>query len=170
VAIGKRLADPIRVVSITCDTAIDREATPLLDYQLTRDEGMVRALPGERLTWFTLRPLRGDLVASIRGYERPLACRLAFSASCIACSDPTVLPPEAWTQDGAARTLRHDALDEMPDQLWEELGAVALQLGGLTRGEKRRFELPRGLRVIQRPAAATTAPSADDSTPDPRGE
>jgi hypothetical protein len=158
------------VVSITCDTSVDREATPLLDYQMTRDESLVKPLPGERLTWFTLKPLKGDLVASLRSYDRPLCYRLAFSAACIACSDPSVLSPEAWTQDGPARTLRHDALDEMPDQLWEELGAVALQLGTLTRGEKRRFELPRGLRVIQRPAAATTAPSADDSTPDPRGE
>jgi hypothetical protein len=168
VAIGKRLTDPIKVVSMSCDTAIDREKTPLGDYAESRDASLVVALPGQTLTWFTLRPITGDLVATAKSYPRPVCHRVAFALACTACSDPGVLAPGAWRGDGAARTLRDDAIDELPDQLWDELGHVALQLGGLTRGEGLRFVPLAGLRVIRRPQSGTTAPSAESKTPAPR--
>jgi hypothetical protein len=160
-AIGRRLTDSIRVVSITCDTAIDRTATPILDYAETRDQGLVKPLPGEQLTWFTLRPIPADLAASVRTYQSPLAEQTAFLVACEACSDPGVLPPESWTGDGEGRRLKGSALRGLPDQLWMELGAVALRLGTLTVGESPRFGLPAGLPVIPRRPKDTTAGSAD---------
>lgn len=167
-AIGKRLTDPIRVVSVSCDTAIDRERTPLGDYAISRDPAVVVPVPGQALTWFTLKPLSGELAAQARTYPRPVCHRVAFQLACTACSDPDVLGPGSWRGEGTSRTIKDEALDALPDQLWDELGHVALQLGGLTRGEELRFAPLAGLRVIRRPQSGTTAPSASDSAPAPR--
>lgn len=164
-AIGRRLTDSIRVVSISADTAIDRAKTPLLDYAETRDPALVVALPGEQVTWFTLRPISSDLTASVRTYQSPLAEQTAFLVACEACSDPGVLPPESWTGDGDGRRLKGSALRGLPDQIWMELGAVALRLGTLTVGERPRFALPGGLPVTPRPRSDTTAGSADGKSP-----
>lgn len=169
-AIGKRLTDPIKVVSVTCDDAIDSERTPLWDYEIERDPSKVVALPGQRLTWFTIAPLRGDAAAQCRTYSSPIAERLAFARACTDCSDPDVIPPEGWTTTGTMRHLRDDSLNVLPDQLITELGRVVLQLGELTRGEPLRFVPPAGLRVIRRRASGTTARSAESSTPETHGD
>jgi hypothetical protein len=163
VAIGKRLTDPVKVVSWSCDTAIDRAATPEWDYRTTRDMALVKALPGQALTVFTLRPLPGDRVAHARSYASPIAERIAFALACVGCSDPDALGPEAWDGDGAARHLRDDALATLPDQCWMELGRVAIELGELTTGGKQRFVPPAGLRVIRTRVSGTTAPSVDSN-------
>lgn len=166
--IGRRLTDSIRVVSISADTAIDRAKTPILDYAETRDAALVQALPGEHLTWFTLRPISSDLAASVRTYQTPLAEQTAFLVACEACSDPGVLPPESWTGDGEGRRLKGSALRGLPDQVWMELGAVALRLGTLTVGERPRFALPGGLPVTPTLRSAMTAGSAEGKSPRPR--
>lgn len=164
-AIGKRLTDPVKVVSWACDTAIDRAATPEWDYKTTRDMSLVKVLPGQTLTVFTLRPLPGDRAAQCRSYASPIAERVAFALACAGCTDPDTLGPDAWDGDGAARHLRDDAIAALPDQVWMELGRVALELGELTKGEKQRFVPPAGLRVIRTRVSGTTAPSAGASEP-----
>lgn len=164
-AIGKRLMDPIKVVSTTCDTALDRERTPLLDYVESRDEKLPVAHQGQRLTWFTLRPLKGDLPEYCRSLGSPLAERLAFSYACVACSDPEVMGHEAWVGEGDGRRVKPQVLDELPDQLRHELGHVALRLGELTQGEAPRYGLPAGLPVTRRQPSASTAASATSSAP-----
>lgn len=168
-AIGRRLTDPVRVVSWSCDAAIDRAETPEWDYRTTRDPGLVRALPGQALTWFTLRPIPGDTAMHCRSFASPIAERVAFALACTACSDET-LGPGDWTGEGIGRRVKEEALLRLPDQLVMELGRVALELGELTVGEKPRFVPPAGLRVIRTPVSGTTAPSAESSTPATQGE
>jgi hypothetical protein len=167
-AIGRRVTDPIRVVSTTADTALDRTATPLLDYIESRDPALPRAIPGQRLTWFTLRPLPSEIVGSVRTYQSPLAEQTAFLIACSACDDADLLPPDSWTGDGDARRLKGSVLARLPDQLWQELGAVALRLGTLTVGEAPRFGLPAGLPVTRtRPNATTVGSATGSGRPDP---
>lgn len=168
-AIGRRLTEPLKVVSWACDSAIDRAATPEWDYRTTRDPSLVKALPGQALTWFTLRPLPGDTAMHCRSYASPIAERVAFALSCTGCSDET-LGHEDWTGDGATRRVKEDALSRLPDQIVMELGRVAIELGELTSGEKPRFVPPAGLRVIRTRASGTTAPSVESSAPANPGE
>lgn len=169
-AIAKRIAEPIRVVSTKADTAIDRELTPLADYEDTRDPSLVHERPGERLTWFTLRPLKPEETAYCQGLGSGLAFYEAFVAACTGCSDPDALGPEAWADEGSGRHLRRSAMATLPDQVWRELGAVALRMGGLQPGEARRYGRPGGSQGTPTPPSDTTAESVDGRRPTPRGE
>lgn len=168
-AIGRRLTEPLKVVSWTCDTAIDRAATPEWDYRTGRDPALVKVLPGQAATWFTLRPLPGETAMHCRSYASPIAERVAFALACTACSDDT-LGADDWTGDGTARRVKEEALSRLPDQLVMELGRVVIELGELTAGEKRRFVPLAGLRVTRTHASGTTAPSAENSAPATRDE
>jgi len=85
--IGRRVRDPLKVVSVTCDTAIDQQRTPMLDYTETRDPKLVVALEGETPTWFTLEVLPGERADAIRSLASPMRERVAFQAACSACTD-----------------------------------------------------------------------------------
>lgn len=162
-AIGKRVTDPIQAVSVKCDTAIDHDQTPILDYIESRDMSVVKALPGAKLTIFTLQPLRPALVAHCRTSGGQTALFEAFLFGCTACTDHELLGPNDFVGVGVERHLKQQAMDRLPDQIWQELGHVVLQLGELTLGEELRFGLPAGLPATRRRRSSTTAPSASDS-------
>lgn len=164
-AIGKRVCDPIQAVSIKCDTAIDHDTTPLLDYLESRDLSLVKGIPGQQLTIFTLQPLRPELVAHCRTSGGQMALFEAFLFGCVSCTDHSVLSPSDFEGVGAERHLKQSAVSKLPDQLWQELGHLVLQLGELTLGEERRFGLPAGLPATRRPRSSTAAKSARDSEP-----
>lgn len=170
-AIGLRVRDPLKTISLTCERGLD-PAIPLLDleeYETSRDPALVRPAPGQTLTWFTLMPLAGDYADSIRAISEPLRYRVALARSCVACSDPAVLPPEAWEQTREGPRLRPEALGTLPDCLVSELGELALRLGDLSVGESLRSVAPAGSRAIRRQRSATSAGSAGGSSPAPRG-
>ena len=160
--IGRRVRDPLRVISITCEQSL-ADDIPILDleeYGQTRDPSLVRPRNGEELAWFTLAPLLSERAAAIRGVSSPLRERLAFAESCTSCSDTSILPLDSWEEIRFGRRLREAALADLPDQLWIELGSVALRLGELTVGEPLRFAAPAGLRVIRTRRSATPVQSA----------
>jgi hypothetical protein len=169
-AIGRKLTEPIRVVSVSCDTAIDTERTPIYDYEVDRLPEQIVAITGETLTWWTIKPLPGVQADACRASPSPQRERLAASIAVVDCSDMSVLGATAWETVDGSRHLRADAMNALPDQLWLELGSIALQLGNLTVGEKQRFVPPAGLRVIRRPESGTTARSAENKTPASPGE
>jgi len=57
--ISRRVTDPIKVASVTCDTSIDQSRTPMLDYTETRDQSLLVPVDGETITLFTLDQLPG---------------------------------------------------------------------------------------------------------------
>jgi len=160
--IGRRVRDPLRVISITCERSL-ADDIPVLDleeYGQTREPSLVRPRDGEELAWFTLAPLLSERAAAIRGVPSPLRERLAFSESCTNCSDTSLLPLDSWEEIRSGRRLREAALADLPDQLWIELGSVALRLGELTVGESPRFAAPAGSRATRTRRSATPAQSA----------
>jgi len=166
--IGRRVREPLRVVSVTCDSAIDQTKTPMLEYIESREPGLVVAMPGESVDWFTLEVLSGDRADAIRSLSSPIRERVAFQSSCSGCSNPDLLPADAWDGSGDTRKIRQRYMDQLPDKLPRELGAVALKLGELSVGESPRFGLPGGSLATPKRPRDTTAPSANDSAPSPR--
>ncbi len=165
-AVRKRITGSLKVVSFFCDDAIDRTKTPRLDYLQTRDEGLVVPNKGEQLTWFTLKPLSGDLPEHCRSYPSPMAERVAMQFGVTTCSDLDLIPSDSWEGEGDRRHLKDSVIDELQDNLRTELGTVALQMGDLSSGEERRFVPPAGLQVTRRQRSATTAESVTDSGPE----
>lgn len=150
-----------------CDTAIDKSATPILDYQDTRDEKLVKAHAGQRPTWFTLRPLDPGIAANIKSMLCPERELHAFMHGCTACTDHDLLAPDDWEGDGGSRCIRGRAIKKLPDQLWDELGRLVLKLGELTLGESPRFAAPVGSRVTPKMPTSTSAKSADSEATAP---
>lgn len=162
-AIGKRLTEPLKVVSILCDTALDTSppnGTPILDYERTRDPKLVKARAGEQVTWFTLQPLPGESQAIVKSYDSPQREYAAFQIGCVACSDPDLL---AWESVRDRKIITKESLDKVPDQLWHELGFLVLRMGTLSVGEEPRYGLPAGLPATRRPPSNTIAESAGGS-------
>lgn len=154
----KRATESLRVVSVTCDDAIDREKTPILDYVDSRDPALIVELPGKKVTWFTLDPLSGSTQSYVECRDSPLREMMAFQVSCTDCTDRDLLE---WKTDRGDRQVKIQCIDVLPTDLVHELGHVALLLGKLDPGEGRAFGLPRGLAVIRTRRPATTVPSAE---------
>ena len=158
--IHKRRTDPIRVVSIATDDAIDRERTLLVDYIRTRNPALVKEVAGHKVTWFELAPMDASQAAYVKTLKSP-ECELhAFLSGCRSCTDPELLPATLWEGDAGQRRIRFSAADTLPDGLWTELGRIVIELGHLSMGEGPRFSVPRGLPLTLRRATSMTADSA----------
>lgn len=138
-AIGKKLSDPLRVVSVQCDDAIDWSKTSKLDYIEKRDEKMVAALPGEQLCWFTIKPLPPGLVANITSLPGNEAKYRAFRFGVTDCSDPNL--GLKWNMKADYPFITD--MDEVPMKLWIEIGGLIIQREELSEGEEPRFVLSR---------------------------
>lgn len=136
-AIGRKISEPLRVVSVQCDTAIDWTKTSKLDYIEKREEKMVEAIPGEQLCWFTITPLPPGIVSKMMSLPREEGFLFAFRFGITDCSDPNL--GLKWNRRGDYPFI--EDLEDIPAPLWIEIGSLVIQREKLTEGEERRFVL-----------------------------
>lgn len=130
----------LRVVSFE-DSALDWVAMDGARYMRTRDESLVRVLPGQTATWYTLRPLPRellfdwvDLIAAPEGrWRRALAACLVQIENPISAETgqvtPTVWTPESLPLDGLGEGIRVGKLVDI-QRMIQPAGAV-YELGKL---------------------------------------
>lgn len=132
----RRVADPVKVVSMT-DDAIDWSATPRLDYAESRDPELVKALPGREddLVWFTVAPLESELASHVKTIASPHREWTAFMYGVVAVSKDLGLE---WSREGGRAAVTRKSMQSLTDDVIEEIGRVSLMLGNLTLGEGSR--------------------------------
>jgi hypothetical protein len=188
--------NPVETLRVVCvlDPAIDRAETPLTRYTETRDETLVRLLPGSLAFWCQLRPLDiGDFAAVDSTPTGPTKLIQAFRLACEGIENfegPSLaLRPSKMRGggDGKERPIWGDAeLERVYRRLGMafvyEIGQVAYERAtqGNGWGGSVCYTLPlssveglgriaRQLAALARETAGTPSSekSASDSTPTP---
>ena len=149
----------LQVVAVASDTAIDMTGTPIEEYLETRDFGLLKFLPDQEPTVFTLRPLPPGLVADCEAAMGERAYLMAFTVAVKSCNHAMQLGL-VWQGSGELQRLDLTQAKRLPSALWKELGQLALERSRLGEGEGRRFSAWDGWRSTRRLLGATSASSA----------
>lgn len=165
-SIGQRDKRDLVAISVTAEEAIDEGASSVEEYLESRDMRHITAIAGDKLTTFTLRQLPPALIAECKAHPSPVAEWMAFSFGCKSVSDNVGLQ---WLGGGKKEQRRIDpeSMDDLPVTVWEELGAVILERGNLTVGQKHRFEPAPGWRQTRRLVVGSNASCAETSEATP---
>lgn len=162
---------PLRVVSIA-DAALDwpemakaytgtegKYASAIQEYAQSRDEKMVRELPGKSLTWFTVRRLDADIVdLALSQVSDHMKHRFSLQYAVSRIENLTGLDGQVYARLEPEDERRVDGVPQMflsarqmaliAPQYVEEIGGVAFARSFLAPTTGVRYPLPRSWRLL----------------------
>lgn len=158
----------IRVASVA-DTALDIQAMTetgesgrhiIMEYAESRDETLVRALPGEKITWFHVRRLRSSEFIQVKQassdaeqYQRAFAIGVTKIENFAETGSRTVLPeytPDGQGQRGQGRIsfFTDEQMDRISPAFIEEIGSVVWQRSFLAHMPEVSYQPPPSFRRV----------------------
>jgi hypothetical protein len=162
---------PLRVVSVA-DSALDwlemaREfsgseakcATVIEEYATTREASMVREIPGQKLTWFTIRRLDAAIMDLVLSQENDhMRHRVALKYAVVRIDNLTALSGEQVARLEGEEERRIDGVPvphlsekqmaKIAPQYVDEIGGVAFALSFLAPTTAAYFPRPRSWRLL----------------------
>jgi len=94
------LLSPLKVACVI-DPSIDRASSDLIRYEQTRDPALIRALPGEKLILFNIRPLTTIQFTDYVEIQTSVAARYRAAFQCAIDSIEGIEPSgQAWKPTG----------------------------------------------------------------------
>lgn len=138
---GKKISEPIRVIAVCKEQAVDWSQTPRLEYVESRDDALVKLKPDEDPPiWFTLIPgLAPGQVARINSMSGDERYLWAFVFGVTDCT-PNPLGLH-WENSEGQRRVEFKTMKSVPADVWREIGSLVLQREELSEGEEPRFSL-----------------------------
>lgn len=163
------VGDSLRVVSVA-DMAIDTDAMnemgpggtlQIIRYAETRDPSLLKFVPGEKATWFTIRRLRAsEFTRFVRSAPTPNEQYMrAFSIGVTRIEDVRLLESKqtvaAYEPDGSAKrdggTVRYytdNQIDEISPAYVEEIGKLVYDRCFLAHAREVCFPLPPSFPLV----------------------
>lgn len=136
--IGKKITEPLRVVSIY-DDAIDWTQTNKLEYIESRNEELLVFLPDGKPTFFTLSPLPPSILAMVTSRTDEKSKMFAFQFGVTDCDDPNI--GLRWDRKEKYPLIEPSSLESIPVKIWREIGSLVIQREEFSEGEEPRFAL-----------------------------